>query len=255
MAQSLLGWTNFFLLVLGLMVVPALPLAASGEQAYTVRRGDTLFGIAQKTGVAMPRLADRNGLDKTHQLRVGQRLIIPAVSASKPLPRHNKRSSLPTSVQRAIDRATVRPGRWKYVVIHHSGVDSGTVEGMDRYHRRVRHMENGLAYHFVIGNGSGFPDGKIAVGQRWTKQLDGGHLISEDQNRVSLGICLIGNFERNHPTAKQMQQLTALTQALLGRCRLSPGDIRTHTQINIVHTRCPGRNFPTDSFLKSLQNR
>ena len=71
-------------------------------------------------------------------------------------------------------------------------VDTGTVKGMDRYHREVRHMENGLAYHFVIGNGSGMGDGDIGIGSRWTKQLDGGHLTSERQNQVSLGICLVG---------------------------------------------------------------
>ena len=60
--------------------------------------------------------------------------------------------------------------------------------------------KNGLAYHFVIGNAHGLGDGEIGVGGRWTKQLPGGHLISEEQNQVSIGICLVGNFDESQPT-------------------------------------------------------
>ena len=115
-------------------------------------------------------------------------------------------AALPRSIQRAIDQAPVRPGRWQYIVIHHSGVDTGTVKAMDTYHREVRHMENGLAYDFVIGNGSGMGDGEIAVGRRWTLQLDGGHLASEAQNKVALGICLVGNFDEHRPTPREMDE-------------------------------------------------
>jgi hypothetical protein len=161
---------------------------------------------------------------------------------------------LPEFVQRAIDEVKVKHGRWKYIVIHHSGVDTGTVRGMDRYHREVRHMEHGLAYHFVIGNGSGMDDGEIGIGARWTRQLDGGHLTSERQNRVSLGICLVGNFDKHKPTPRQLERLTALVRALMNRCRLSAKAVKTHQQINVVHTRCPGRHFPTTSFLRSLRS-
>jgi N-acetyl-anhydromuramyl-L-alanine amidase AmpD len=124
---------------------------------------------------------------------------------------------------------------------------------MDRYHREERHMENGLAYHFVIGNGQGMGNGEIAVGHRWTAQLDGGHLRSESQNQVSLGICLVGNFDRHKPTPQQMRQLGVLVRALMSRCHLPPDAVKTHRQINVVFTRCPGRHFPTQNFLNSLR--
>jgi hypothetical protein len=148
----------------------------------------------------------------------------------------------------------VRPGRWEYIVIHHSGVDMGTVKAMDQYHREVRHMENGLACDFVIGNGSGMRDGEIAVGQRWTKQLDGGHLASEAQNKVAIGICLLGNFDTHQPTRREMGSLRSLVQALMSRCNLTPRAVKTHQQINIVRTRCPGAKFPASSFLESLHS-
>jgi len=247
-----------FGLVAWKLLVPVTALAA--EEAYIVKRGDTLLGIAQSHGVSPAVLAERNGLSRNHYMNVGQRLIIPGRPTTRASASKATRSSattappqLPSSVQRAIDRAPVRPGRWKYIVIHHSGVDTGTMKSMDQYHREVRHMENGLAYHFVIGNGSGMGDGEIAMSRRWTQQLDGGHLASEAQDKVALGICLVGNFDQHMPSARQLESLRALINALMVRCRLTPSAVKTHQQINILRTRCPGAKFPTASFLDSLK--
>jgi LysM repeat protein len=227
-------------------MITAPMFTAVAEQNYTVRRGDTLYGIARKHGITAARLAARNGLSKNYYVRIGQRLVIPeGPGEASP--------ELPFFVQRAIDRAEVKAGRWKYIIIHHSGVDTGTVNGMDRYHREERHMENGLAYHFVIGNGHGMADGEIGVGSRWTRQLDGGHVTSASQNKVCLGICLVGNFDRHEPTPKQLAQLKVLVQALLRRCALSASAVKTHQQINVLFTRCPGQHFPTKRFLASLE--
>ena len=241
----------------------SLPSAVQArDQVYTVKSGDTLFSVARSHGVPLSELAERNGLGRSFHLNVGQRLVIPARSAgdkaSHQAPALSAASTaprLPRSIQRAIDRAPVKPGRWQFIVIHHSGVDTGTVKGMDQYHREVRHMENGLAYDFVIGNGSGMGDGEIAIGPRWTRQLDGGHLASEAQNKIALGICLVGNFDEHPPDPRQLASLRALIQALMIRCGLTPDAVKTHQQINIIRTRCPGARFPTASFLESLKSR
>ncbi len=225
------------------------------EEPYAVKRGDTIYSIAREYGVPSAELAARNGLSGSFHIYAGQRLIIPAgstVQAPVSPARAATHVSLPYSIKRAIALAPVRPGRWHYIVVHHSGVDTGTVKGMDHYHRDVRHMENGLAYDFVIGNGSGMGDGEIAVGRRWTLQLDGGHLASEAQNKIALGICLVGNFDEHPPTRKEMESLRALVVVLMARCNLTPRAVKTHQQINIVHTRCPGTKFPTKTFLDSL---
>lgn len=238
----------------------ALPVALPAtEESYIVKRGETIYSIARQYCIPPGELADRNGLSRNYHVYAGQRLRVPGSSAppllasaqevSAPRSTH---SALPRAVQRAIDQAAVQPGRWKYIVIHHSGVDTGTVQAMDHYHREVRHMENGLAYDFVIGNGSGMADGEIAVGRRWTQQLDGGHLASEAQNKVAIGICLVGNFDQHRPTARELESLRALVEALLVRCGLTPRAVKTHQDINIVRTRCPGALFPASSFLSSL---
>jgi len=221
----------------------------AAEKTYVVKKDDTLYGIARKNGLTVARLAERNGISKNLHVLVGQRLVIP------PAPAKGKPATpaLAASVQQAITSAAVKPGRWKYVVIHHSGASEGTLKGIDRYHREERHMENGLAYHFLIGNGHGMADGEIGVGNRWKKQLDGGHLRSLSQNKVALGICLVGNFDQTRPTQKQLTSLEDLTRALMERCNLPISAIKTHQQINVVPTECPGSKFPTKTILANLK--
>ena len=232
------------------LIFPSLSLPAGAEEIlHIVKAQETLTSIARKHGVNLAELARYNGLDKNSMVKVGQRVRIPGKAPVR------APSVLGSGVERALERASVKKGRWKYIVIHHSGTHSGSARGMDRYHREERHMENGLAYHFVIGNGSSMGDGEVFVGRRWTDQLAGGHVASESQNKVALGICLVGNFDVNKPTLKQMKVLNALIDALLARCDLSAKDVKTHQQINVMHTRCPGMNFPANAFLKELRKR
>lgn len=243
-------------LIAGLILAGLLGLPAwAGELTYVVQRSDTLYGIARKHGVSVAQLAERNGLGKNHHVKIGQRLMVPSSrpAAKTPPAPAPASSSLPESVSDAIRFAPVSKGRWKHIVIHHSGVSEGTVKGMDRYHREQRHMENGLAYHFVIGNGNGMRDGEIAVGQRWRQQLDGGHLRSESQNRTALGICLVGDFDKRGPSERQMKSLNGLVKALMKRANLSTSAVKTHRQINIIGTKCPGAKFPTKSFVAGLK--
>lgn len=221
------------------------PTAGFADEVYVVKKGDTVSGIAQKTGVPAKDIAEKNGLNRSYHIYAGQKLLLRKETKSAA-------SILPASVRQAISKARVKSGRWKYIVIHHSGVDSGTVAGMERYHRYVRHMENGLAYHFVIGNGNGMGDGEIVVAPRWTRQLAGGHLASENQNYIALGICLVGNFDQSRPTAAQLKNLRALVEALRARCKLPVSAVQTHREINTIGTRCPGARFPEQTFKASL---
>jgi len=160
---------------------------------------------------------------------------------------------IPSLTRRILDRISVKPGQWKHIVIHHSGMPQGSGKGIDRYHREERHMENGLAYHFVIGNGNGMKDGEIFIGDRWKRQIEGGHLAIHALNLNSIGICLIGNFEKQRPSARQLNSLEALIRYLRKRTGLSIEAVTTHQLIHPKHTLCPGRRFPTDAFIKRLR--
>src|SRR5688572_16965793 len=151
------------------MIYLAVTVVAQGqEQTYVVKRNDTLYGLARRYGLSVSELANRNGISRHSQVYVGQRLLIPSNSSPPSKPELKLTTSLLSqTVQKAVDNAPVSPRRWKYIVIHHSGAEEGSLKSIDRYHREERHMENGLAYHFLIGNGNGMGDGEIAVGNRW----------------------------------------------------------------------------------------
>lgn len=211
---------------------------------YVVKRGESLVSIAQKFGITVADLVRANGIKKPDEIDVGDRLRVPE---GKPA----EYSGLGSELRKSLDEAVISK-RWKNIVIHHSGSTIDTPTGMDRYHREERHMENGLAYHFVIGNGVRTKDGDIYIGHRWRAQLDGGHLSTSALNHVSIGICLIGDFNQRAPSKKQMESVRALIAYLMDRCDLTKKSVKMHRQINTRPTECPGSKFPTRQLLSML---
>lgn len=154
---------------------------------------------------------------------------------------------LSPAVRRAIDKAPVKKGRWKYIIVHNSGTRQGNARIFDVYHRRTRKMQNGLAYHFVIGNGSSSGDGEIEIGSRWTKQINGGHVASDYLNNIAIGVCFVGDYNRDRPTKAQLAALDELIQYLRGRVgkiKGKPTIVVPHKKINPKPTDCPGDRFP-----------
>lgn len=139
--------------------------------------------------------------------------------------------------------AGARP--WEYIVIHHSATVKGNAARFDHYHRKNRKWEYGLAYHFVIGNGSFSEDGEIEVGERWKKQIHGAHTANMACNRVAIGICLVGDFENGGPpTENQLESLVRLIQYLSREYKIASSNILQHKQVHQKCTACPGKNFP-----------
>ncbi len=221
--------------------------------AYTVRKGENLGTIAARHRISVSDILAHNHLPHPDRIAAGEILLLPtdaATTSPAPKPVH---PVIPSSLKRSLDKIKVKPGQWQHIVIHHSGMPQGSGKNIDRYHREERHMENGLAYHFVIGNGNGMGDGEIYVGGRWKKQIEGGHLAIHALNLNSIGICLIGNFEKTRPSARQLNSLEALVRYLQQRTNLPVSAVTTHKLIHPKHTLCPGRRFPTDAFENRLK--
>jgi hypothetical protein len=154
---------------------------------------------------------------------------------------------LTPAVRKAIDRAKVQRGRWKYIIVHNSGTRQGNARIFENYHRKIRKMQNGLAYHFVIGNGNSSGNGQIEIGNRWTRQINGGHVASDYLNDISLGICLVGDLNRDLPTKDQLGALDELCNYLrdrVGKVKGRPAIVKGHKEINPKPTDCPGDRFP-----------
>jgi len=113
-------------------------------------------------------------------------------------------------------------------------------------------MENGMAYHFVIGNGSDSGDGQIEVGSRWLQQKQGGHLASEALNEIAIGICLVGDFSTHRLGPRQTASLIELVQYLRKLQPDSKLKFRLHREINTKPTECPGKLFPSSAIHEIL---
>jgi LysM repeat protein len=226
-----------FLATIAGLFVPAGAVLSAGTSGLThrVKKGDTLSALALRYGVSVADLKRANSL-KSDLIRIGQVLVVPGKSA--------------VNVASILKGIRVDRQRWTHIVGHHSATPYGNAEIYDRNHRR-RGMENGLAYHFVIGNGRDSGDGEIEIGPRWKKQLEGGHVRRRDINLHGIGICVVGNFEETHPTARQMAAFTSLVDYLGGTVLRKRFTFAVHREIDRNHTVCPGRHFP----VKALHER
>jgi len=135
---------------------------------------------------------------------------------------------------------------WKYIVLHHTATEQGSVESIHETHLQKKdkqgHPWRGIGYHFVIGNGSGMGDGEIEPTFRWKQQLTGAHAGVNDYNELGIGVVLVGNFEKRHPTPAQLQAVKRLI-GTLSRDFGIPAD-RVIGHADVKATECPGQNFP-----------
>lgn len=226
--------------VLALGASSSLLVAASGEETYVVKRGDTLSEIARRHGVSVRSLKQRNRL-RSDLIKVGQRLVIPSATSST--------GAALAPVIAATRNIRVDTNRWRYIVAHHSAVEDGNARTYGAEHTR-RGYEHGLAYHFVIGNGRDSGDGQIEIGPRWVKQLRGGHVRSQEVNNTGIGICLVGNLQNHPPTTKQLQSFIQLVDWLRDGQVSSRNKFTVHRWVDRNHTVCPGRHFPYTAMKK-----
>jgi hypothetical protein len=140
---------------------------------------------------------------------------------------------------------------WRYVVLHHSASDTGGYAQIDREHRKKLGTA-GCGYHFVIGNGTGSPDGQVEVTQRWSDQKAGAHCRTAKDpgvNDYGIGICLVGDLDHNPPTAKQIAAAHALVAYLSDRYAIPAQHVGTHAVVAQDATACPGKHFPAEAIL------
>lgn len=144
---------------------------------------------------------------------------------------------------------------WTAIVIHHSATASGNAAIFDEWHREGNNWD-GVGYDFVIGNGSNSGDGEVEVTYRWQQQKTGAHCGGTPgnwANRDGIGICLVGNFDKEEPTQQQMQSLARLVRFLQKRYDIPQNRIYGHgTTPGARITDCPGRRFPMAKFKSML---
>jgi N-acetyl-anhydromuramyl-L-alanine amidase AmpD len=176
-----------------------------------------------------------NNLPPNPVLRKGAKLHIPNAAPVQPVI-----SLYPSNV-------------WTHIIIHHSATDEGDSLLFDKAH--LHKGWDGVGYHFIINNGTkGHADGQIEVSPRWLKQVPGAHCKAGGMNERAIGICLVGNFNTDRPSAKQMRALAELVRKLKEYYRVPVSHIKGHGKVPGAKTDCPGKQFPWDTFSRRLSS-
>lgn len=130
----------------------------------------------------------------------------------------------------------------KRAIIHHSASPDVTASTIHGWHLGQGWI--GIGYHFVIRSGGAIERGRA-------EHIMGSH-SGPKGNGDSIGIVLTGNFERDTPTAAQMESLVWLL-----RDYLFPkyGQLQVMGHKDVMATACPGKNFPWDELRKRLEGQ
>lgn len=102
----------------------AAPAPATAGALYTVVAGDTLNGVARRSGTTPAALAAANGLTPTSGLRIGQKLRLPgkgAAAAPAKAPAVAARSAAKSPAAKGVRAYTVQPGDTLYRVAAKNG--------------------------------------------------------------------------------------------------------------------------------------
>ena len=136
------------------------------------------------------------------------------------------------------------------IVIHHS-LTSRTqdvkkaISSFNRTHKERLHPEtNGcglhIAYHYIIGN-----NGEIEKTRPESEV--GYHASNIKVNKESIGICFVGDFDKDFPSQKQIESVITLCQDICLRYKIT--EVEGHRKY--AKKSCPGLNI-SDDFIHSL---
>ena len=129
------------------------------------------------------------------------------------------------------------------IVIHHAAMPVET----SRADIHELHLLNGWAgtgYHKLV-----FASGTIENGR--PEQMVGAHAAGA--NRRSLGIVLVGDFNKERPGQSHLVTAAGLTADLMKKYRISLENVRPHRVVN-QDTDCPGYLFPWQEFLRLVES-
>lgn len=141
--------------------------------------------------------------------------------------------------------------KWEGVVLHHTSNPDYEAwkkkpdekywwEAIDKFHREKRGWKM-IGYHWLI-----FPSGLIAMGR--PMNMIGAH--TKGQNSKMVGVCLLGNFNKDEVTNDQYISCWFVLTALLVHLGLSERNLWFHRDFNA--TDCPGSKWDREQLRRKI---
>lgn len=128
----------------------------------------------------------------------------------------------------------------EYLIIHHTQRNNDFPLFVKLRHKYLRGWED-TGYHYLIGNTRPFSvDGKLYLGR--SEIYQGAHTYG--YNNCSLGISLIGDFNKNVPSKKQLGTLFSFLEDRLNFYNLDIKSLRGHNEF--INKSCPGKFVDMD---------
>jgi len=212
---------------------------------------DALFASRTRNArAALEKLAHDPAADEGQQQRAqtglarAERLLAtlgqPRAALGVPVIARTSWGALPALPARMIRNT----GGWKKITVHHSAeAEPAPLDGsaessaaalrlIQRSHLKSKMPPWGdIGYHFVID-----PEGRIFQGRdlAWQGAHAGG-----DNNVQNIGVCLIGNFDDEHPAAAQLESLRKLLDNLRSTYHIARSEVHKHLEFR--STDCPGK--------------
>lgn len=124
------------------------------------------------------------------------------------------------------------------LTVHHQGADTTRVERQEDVARLLRHVAQShlkrgygdIGYHAII-------DRSGVVWEGRSLRYQGAHVSGH--NPGNIGVMLLGNFERQRPSARQLDSLASTVRAFCSALDIAGRRVLGHR--DLASTLCPGR--------------
>lgn len=124
----------------------------------------------------------------------------------------------------------------KKLIIHHSASNGATTKKADieKWHKQRGFSQ--IGYHKIIEGNGNVVNGRLEV-------IQGAH--AKGANVGSLGVCVVGDFEKNMPSATQINALIVVLTDWCKHHKLNEANIYGHFNApgGSTKTSCPGKNL------------
>lgn len=140
-------------------------------------------------------------------------------------------------------RPYAKRGKTNLIILHHASGKTPKTKAEEEqlvrdYHQmHINKGNRGIDYNFLVG-----PLGNVYKGRGL--EFEGGHVLnsgkSAGMNARSIGICALGDLEKNQMPAAQKEALKRLTRDVARHYDIT--DIIPHKAVK--NTDCPGKNYP-----------